>query len=86
MDIVKRIEKLKKDLIEEDEGGEINKSSLKDFANFNELVDDFIGESLVISLTPDNNIYASWLLGKDRYSFHFKGNGDISFVVMKGEK
>lgn len=87
MNIEDRIAQLRKDLTEEDEGGEINKSSLEDFTNFTQLVDDdIVNENLVISLTPDNDIYARWSFECGIYSFHFKGNGEISFVKLRNKK
>lgn len=80
-DIEKRIKQLKEDAIEE--GEKINEKSLVDFIDFTELIDDYIAESLTISLTPDNDIYISYQIEDDRYSFHFKGNGNISFVKIK---
>ncbi len=80
-DIEKRIAQLREDAIEE--GERINDNSLVDFTNFTELIDDCIAESLIISLTPDNEIYISYQVENDRYSFCFKGNGNISFVKIK---
>ncbi len=38
----------------------------------------------IVSLTPDNNIYASWKEGQNRvFSVHFLPSGDVRFVIFK---
>jgi len=38
----------------------------------------------IISLTPENNIYASWKSEQNRvFSVHFLGRGSVRFVILK---
>lgn len=60
----------------------ITLGSIRYFYNFLQLHTNL--KVPVISLTPDNNIYASWRGEQDRvFSVHFLPNGDVCFVVFK---
>jgi len=56
--------------------------SLRNFYNFIHLYTDI--KCPTISLTPDNNIYASWRGENNRvFSIHFLTNADVRFVIFK---
>ncbi len=56
--------------------------SLRNFYNFLQLHTNL--KCPTISLTPDNNIYASWREVRNRvFSVHFLSNGDVRFVIFK---
>jgi hypothetical protein len=56
--------------------------SLRNFYKFLQLHTDL--KCPTISLTPDNNIYASWREVRNRvFSVHFLSNGDVRFVIFK---
>lgn len=60
----------------------ITLGSIRYFYNFLQLYTNL--KVPVISLTPDNNIYASWRYDQNRvFSVHFLPNGDVCFVVFK---
>ena len=83
LNIVERIFTLLKDAKEEDEfciG--ITPESLSNFYSFISTHNDLKRPKL--SLTPENNIYASWNAAKDKvFSVHFLANGDARFVIFK---
>jgi hypothetical protein len=56
--------------------------SLRNFLNFFQLNTNL--KCPTISLTPENNIYASWRAKHNRlFSVHFLPSGDIRFVIFK---
>jgi hypothetical protein len=56
--------------------------SLRNFYNFFQLHTDLKCPS--ISLTPDNNIYASWRAEQNQlFSIHFLPSADVRFVIFK---
>ncbi len=56
--------------------------SLRNFYNFLRLYTNL--KCPTISLTPENNIYASWRAGQNRvFSVHFLPDGDTRFVMFK---
>jgi len=56
--------------------------SLRNFHNFCQLHTDL--KCPTISLTPDNNIYASWRVDQKKvFSVLFLSNGDTCFVIFK---
>lgn len=56
--------------------------SLRNFYNFLRLYTNL--KCPTISLTPENNIYASWKAGQNRvFSVHFLPDGDTRFVMFK---
>ncbi|MEE9215780.1 MAG: hypothetical protein V3U54_13580 [Thermodesulfobacteriota bacterium] len=60
----------------------ITLGSIRDFYNFLQLHTNL--KCPTISLTPDDNIYASWRDEQNRlFSVHFLPNGDVYFVVFK---
>ncbi len=60
----------------------IEAGSLRNFYNFLHLHTNL--KCPTISLTPDDDIYASWRDEKNRlFSVHFLPNGDVYFVVFK---
>lgn len=81
--IVKRLDTLLCDAKEEDSSSVgIDVGSLRTFYNFLLLHDNLNCPS--ISLTPDNNIYASWRDKQNRvFSVHFLPNLDTRFVIFK---
>ena len=80
--IASRLIELFNDAKEEDElviG--ITIDSLRNFYNFLRLHKNL--KCPKISLTPENDIYASWKTGKDKvFSIHFVASGDPRFVVF----
>lgn len=59
--------------------------SLNDFYNFLQLNIDL--KYPTITLTPDDNIYASWRSKQNQvFSVHFLSNKDVSFVIFKPNK
>lgn len=81
--IVKRLDTLLSDAKEEDSSSiGIAIGSLYTFYNFMQLHNNL--KYPAISLTPDNNIYASWRGGQNRiFSVLFLPNWDTRFVVFK---
>ena len=66
-----------------EEGQTINESSLNSFRAFVEWGDkhgNFLSEP-TISLTPDNEIYATWQQVK-KHCFRFHADGSIKYVVV----
>ena len=65
-------------------GEEVHQSSVIGFFNFLEFLDNYrrIGADLKVSLTPDNEIYASWQIGRNRYSFRFYDEKSITQVSL----
>ena len=62
--------------------GGIAIGSLRNFYNFFQLHADL--KCPTISLTPDNNIYASWRVDQKKvFSVLFLPNGDTRFVIFK---
>lgn len=60
----------------------IEAGSLRNFYNFLQLNAKL--KCPTISLTPENNIYASWRDEQNRvFSVHFLSNGDVRFVIFK---
>jgi hypothetical protein len=56
-------------------------ASLRSFYNFMQLYADLTCP--VISLTPDNNLYASWRENQNRvFSIHFLTSEDVRFVIL----
>ena len=83
VDVAVRILTLFKDAKEEDEFSVgITAGSLRSFYSFISTHSDLKRPKL--SLTPENNIYASWKSGNDKiFSVHFFSNGDARFVIFK---
>ena len=60
----------------------INMASLRNFYNFFQTQSNL--KCPTISLTPGNNIYASWRDERNRvFSVHFLPSGDVHFVIFK---
>lgn len=60
----------------------INLGSLRNFYNFLQLHANL--KYPIITLTSDNNIYASWKGEQNRvFSLHFLPTGDVNFVIFK---
>lgn len=56
------------------------------FLNFIELIKDDVKDNLIISLTPDNEIYATWQRNKNhcpqmKHCLLFKTDGIIKYVT-----
>ncbi len=67
---------------EDSDSSGIALGSLRYFYNFLQLHANL--KCPIISLTPDNNIYASWREEQNRvFSVHFLPNGDVRFVIFK---
>jgi len=83
LNIVERVVTLLKDAKEEDEFSTgIMPGSLLNFFAFISKHSDLKRPKL--SLTPENNIYASWKIDKDKvFSAHFLEKGDVRFVIFK---
>jgi hypothetical protein len=81
--IANRLVTLFNDAKEEDfTSGGIAIGSLRNFYNFFQLHADL--KCPTISLTPDNNIYASWRVDQKKvFSVLFLPNGDTRFVIFK---
>lgn len=81
--IANRIVILFNDAKEEDFASDgIAIGSLRNFYNFFQLYTDL--KCPTISLTPDNNIYASWRVDQKKvFSVLFLPNGDARFVIFK---
>lgn len=81
-----RILTLFKDAKEEDElSVGITPGSLQSFYSFISAHSELKRPKL--SLTPENNIYASWKAGNDKvFSVHFLSNRDTRFVIFKPNK
>jgi len=81
--VANRLITLFKDAKEEDPTSlGISVGSLRNFYNFIRLYSNL--KSPTISLTPDNNIYASWRVNqKTVFSIHFLPLGDVRFVIFK---
>jgi hypothetical protein len=81
--IANRLVTLFNDAKEEDfTSGGIAIGSLRNFYNFFQLHADL--KCPTISLTPDNNIYASWRVDQEKvFSVLFLSNGDTCFVIFK---
>ena len=77
MTISERIHQLN---IEVQEEGGINSVSLSSFLHFTELIGEHVGNSLVLSLTPDNEIYATWK-GTKKHCLRFMADGNIKYFV-----
>lgn len=78
--INKRIDYLRECIAEE--GGKINQKSLDTFIDF--VTDVKYEGDPQISLTPDNDIYATWETDK-KHCFRFYNDGSIKhFMVDKG--
>ena len=79
-EIKNRISELKKDLSDEGDG-EIKEGSLKSFLAF---VDwawlNGIYDNPAISLTPQNEIYATWGPYSKRHSFLFRADGTLKHI------
>ncbi len=58
----------------------ISLGSLRNFYNFLQLYSNLKKPS--ITLSPDNNIYATWKIENCRFSMHFLPNSDINFVIF----
>ncbi len=80
--ISKRLDKLISGVAEE--GGRIDALSLSSFLNFAELLSDKTKNSIVLSLTPDNEIYATCWHGGKKHCMTFKKGeyGVIEYFVM----
>lgn len=81
--LANRLITLFKDAKEEDFASVgINVGSLRSFYNFLRLHTTL--KCPIISLTPDNTIYASWKGEQNQvFSVHFLSNGDVRFVIFK---
>lgn len=84
--IADRILALLKDAKEEDEFSiGISPDSLRSFYSFISTHSDLKRPKL--SLTPENNLYASWKSGSDKvFSVHFLSDGDARFIIFKPNK
>ena len=81
-EVKNRIEELQADLLDE-RSGAIKKGSLKSFWSFIAWADACgIAERPAIALTPTNEIYVTWVVGKERHSFLFQENGVIKHVYI----
>lgn len=78
-----RLQALYDDAKEEDsDSSGIALGSIRHFYNFLQFHTNL--KCPVVSLTPDNNIYASWKEGRNRvFSVHFLPSGDVRFVIFK---
>lgn len=65
-------------LLAEEEGSIIDPISLSTFLNFTELISEHVRNNLVISLTPDNEIYATWE-GSKKHCLRFMADGMIKY-------
>jgi hypothetical protein len=81
--LARRLLELYYDAKEEDpECVGIVSESLRSFNDFLHLYTNI--KCPTVSLTPDNNIYASWRLEHNRvFSIHFLPNADVRFVMFK---
>lgn len=81
--LVNRLYALYNDSKEEDPfSSGINLDSLRNFYDFLQLHANL--KCPIITLTPDNNIYASWQGEQNRvFSLHFLPTWDINFVILK---
>lgn len=81
--IVNRLYALYNDSKEEEpDSSGITLSSLSNFYNFFQLYTYL--KCPIITLTPDNNIFASWKGEQNRlFSLHFLPTGDVNFVIFK---
>lgn len=82
VNVANRIITLFHDAKEEEPGiSGIPVASLRSFYNFMQLYADL--KCPVISLTPDNNLYASWRENQNRvFSIHFLPSEDVRFVIL----
>lgn len=65
-----------------EEEASIDIDSLRNFYSFFQINTDI--KCPTISLTPENNIYASWKSEQNRvFSVHFLANGSVRFVIFK---
>jgi hypothetical protein len=76
--ILDRLQELK--VYAEEEKTEINGASLVLFLNFLKLMTNCIEDQIVISLTPENEIYATWE-GGVKYCLRFRKDNIIKFIV-----
>ncbi len=68
-----------------DEGEEIKESSVRSFRSFIEwgiVHGNFLDEP-ILSLTPNNEIYATWEQGK-KHCFLFRNDGSIKYLTVNG--
>jgi hypothetical protein len=79
MTISERLTQLNCDAIEE--GGSINPISLSSFLHFTELLGEHVRDSLVLSLTPENEIYAIWE-GSKKHCLRFSEDGNIKYFYF----
>lgn len=81
--LAKRLVSLINDAKDEDPASlGISLGSIRSFYNFLQLHPDLKLPS--ISLTPENNIYASWKFEQGRiFSIHFLPGGNVRFVIFK---
>ena len=79
MTILDRLQELK--VYAEEEETEISEASLILFLNFLKLMDDCVANQLIISLTPENEVYATWK-GVDKYCMRFGKDNTIKFIVI----
>lgn len=81
-DLAKRLLTLLKDAKEEDPSGSgISVGSLRSLYHLFDTHPNL--KCPALSLTPDNNIYASWRREGRLFSAHFLPNGNVRFVVLK---
>ncbi len=83
--VKRRIELLEQYTKEEEGKDGIEILSLQSFKSWIKMIDDYVQESLQISLTPDNEIYVNWT-GDKRICLRFHGSGLIKIIEMKRSK
>jgi len=79
MTISDRIHKLS--LLAEEEDSNIDPISLSSFLYFTELIGEHVRHSLIISLTPENEIYATWE-GSKKHCLRFMADGMIKYFSI----
>ena len=79
MTISERIHQLSFDAREE--GGIIDPISLSSFLHFTELIGEHVRDSLIISLTPENEVYATWQ-GSKKHCLRFMADGVIKYFLI----
>ncbi len=81
MSISSRLMELQEDIRAEDLDATINFPSLSSFLHFIELIRADVEENLILSLTPENEIYMTWK-GSNKHCLHFREDGTIRYFVM----
>ena len=83
MQSIEKIKKLEQKLVDDGEGIKPEPQSVLCFLTFSGLLKEVVIKEMILSLTPENNIYGSWSVNNLRFGIHFKEDNTVKMVMIK---